>query len=78
MIPTDRQYPDVLTSAALLPDLTDANFSEPCQSLGTDAVYTGKARNDCTCPIKWILLPLLDSHKKTGQAARHNRLICIQ
>jgi hypothetical protein len=25
--------PDVLTSAALLPDLTDTNFLEPCQSL---------------------------------------------
>jgi hypothetical protein len=29
------------------------------------------------CPIKWMFLALLDSHEKTGQDGRLNRLILM-
>jgi hypothetical protein len=43
----------------------------------TDAAYTGKGLNDSICPIKWMFIALLDSHEKTGQDGRLNRLILM-
>jgi len=53
------------------------SFSEERQVFMQELAIQMKVQKDGTCPNKRMFVSLLDSHKKTGQAARHNRLICI-
>ncbi len=50
-------------------------FSKEQQMLAQELAVQMKVQKDGTCPIKWMFLALLDSHKKTGHAERYNRLI---
>jgi hypothetical protein len=53
------------------------NFSIEQHVLAQELAVQMKVQKDGTCPIEWMFLSRLDSHKKTGQTGRHNRLICI-
>ena len=52
-------------------------FSKEQHVLAQELAVQMKVQKDSTCPIKWMILALLDSHKKTGQTYRHNRLFFI-
>ena len=53
------------------------SFSEERQVFMQELAIQMKVQKDGACPNKRMFVSLLDSHKKTGQAVRHNRLICI-
>lgn len=53
------------------------SFSKERQVLVQELAVQMKMQKDGTCPIEWMFLSLLDSHKKTGRTERHNRLFCI-
>ena len=69
--------PDVQNSAAPLWEHTATNYSEQRWVLAQELANTGEVQNNRCCPIKWMFLALLDSHEKTGQDGRLNRLILM-
>ena len=70
-------HPDVKNSTVRHEDHGSMSFSKERQVLVQELAIQMKVQKDGTCPIKRMFVSLLDSHKKTGQAARHNRLICM-
>ena len=43
------------------------NFSKEQHVLAQELAIQMKVQKDGNCPIEWVFLSLLDSHKKTGQ-----------
>lgn len=70
-------YPDVQNSTVRYEDHGSMSFSKERQVLVQELAVQMKMQKDGTCPIEWMFLSLLDSHKKTGRTERHNRLFCI-
>jgi hypothetical protein len=56
---------------------TATNYSEQRWVLAQELANTDEVQDYRCCPINGPFLALLDSHKKTGQTERHNRLFCI-
>jgi hypothetical protein len=57
-------YPDVQNSTFRHEDHGSMSFSKERQVLVQELAVQMKMQKDGTCPIEWMFLPLLDSHKK--------------
>ncbi len=67
-------HPDVQNSTVHHEDHDTVSFSKAQQILAQELAFQVKVQKDGTCPIEWMFLSLLDSHKKNSQEGFFNRL----
>jgi hypothetical protein len=61
-------HPDVQNSTVHHEDHDTVSFSKAQQILAQELAFQVKVQKDGTCPIEWMFLSLLDSHKKNSNS----------